>query len=249
MKNIFKNRKILFVILGVVFFSIILIVSIILLNKNKLTELEKVKIEEASSKIENYLDEIILHNDDEGKYINFAIEYIYNETDKDSYSIEDILNIVNDTFDIEYKEEEIARIGITSEMVDKGIVFDSNDKVFKYNVEKTKADIATTPIIKYQINKIKKKNKNKFEVKYDKYIVENPYEILNYYNNKNIERTSEEKEYDTTDIIAYLKGEAKIGVVKKIINKDNISGFGKIEEGSTIVYILKDGKLVIDEIK
>lgn len=249
MKNIIKNKKILFSVLGVLLIAIISIVVILLLNKNKLTELEKVKIEEASQVVENYLDEIILHNDNDGKYINFAIEYLYNETDKESYSLEDILNIINENFNIEYKEEDIAKVGITSEMVDKGIVYDSTDKVFKYNAKKTKADIAATPIIKYQINKIKKKSKDKFEVKYDKYIIENPYEILNYYNNKNIERTDEEVEYDTTDIVAYLKGEAKMGVIKKIINKDNISEFGKIEEGTTVIYILKDGKLVIDEIK
>lgn len=249
MKNVIKNKKILFIILGVAIVSVLLILAIVLLNKNKLTELEKVKIDEASFKVENYLDEILLHNEDEGKYINFAIEYLYNETDKESYSIEDILNIINDTFDKDYKEEDIIKVGITSEMVAKGIVFDSATKEFKYNAQKTNADIAATPIIKYQINKIKKKNKNKFEVKYDKYVVENPYEILNYYNNRNIEKAGEEKLYDTTDIVSYLKGATKIGVIKKIINKDNISEFGKIEDGSTVIYILKDGKLVIDEIK
>lgn len=248
MKKILKNKIVLFSIIGLLFLSIVIVI-IMLLNKNKLTELERVKINEASQIVENYLDEITLHNDTEGKYIDFAIELLYNETDKELYSIEDVLNVINGTFDIDYKEEELLKVGITSEMVDKGIVFDSTNNSFKYNSGKTKADIAATPIIKYSINKINKKDNNTFEVKYDKFIVENPNEIYNYFVNENIERSSEEEKYDTKDIIAYLKGEEKIGKIKKIINSENIKEFGKIEDGPTIKYILKDDKLLIGELK
>ena len=248
MKNILKNKKILIIPIALVLL-IGIVVTVILMNKYKLTDLEKVMIEDASSKVENYLDEIVLHDDNEGKYINYAIEYLYNETDDSEYTMEAILNVINTTFNIEYTEEDIAKAGITREMVDKGIVFNSTNNTFKYNAIKTPIDISNTPIVKYGIKNIKKKSNSEFEVTYEKYVVENPYEIYNYYNNKNNELAEGEKKYDTKDIVSYLKGEKKIGIIKKEITKDNISNYGKIEKGPKVTYILKDGNLVIDKIK
>lgn len=249
MKNLLKNKKLIFISLGVLLAVVVAVIIIILVNKNKLTDLEKVKIKEASSKVENYLDEIVLHEDNEGKYINYAIEYLYNETDDKEYSMESIIETINTSFNIEYKEEDVAKAGITKEMVDKGIVYDSTNNTFKYNVTKTPADVANTPIIKYGIKKIKKKSNSKFEVTYEKYVVENPNEIYNYYNNENNKNTDGERKYDTKEIVAYLKGEEKIGKIKKTITKDTISNYGKIEKGPKVTYILKDDKLVIDKIK
>lgn len=246
MNKLLKNKKILFAILGV-FLLALIIISIMIINGKKLTELEKMKIYETSEKIENYIDEVLLHEDDEGRYISFAIEYLYNETNKNEYSVDDIIEVINTTFDIDYTAEEILQIGISLEMLNKGIIFDSSSYVFKYDTEKTLVDIADTSLVKYSIKEIKKKNKEEFKVVYEKYIVENPYEVLNYYNDKNINKKEDEEEYDTRKIIGYLSGTEKVGVIKKIINSENIKEVGKIEEGPTLIYIVKDGNLVIKE--
>ena len=110
-----------------------------------------------------------------GKYINFAAEYLYNENNKEEFSLKDVLDVINDTFDINYGDEDLSKIGVSSRMLDKNIVYDNTSSLFKYKQNKTQIDIANTPIIKYELKKIKKISKKKFEVTLEKYVVENPY--------------------------------------------------------------------------
>ena len=245
-KKIFANKKILFIIVGAILLVAALIVFLYV-NSHKLTKLEKIKITEFSDKYADYMDEVEDSKDDKGRYINFAIEYLYNNSDKDSYPLDEVLNIINEVYDVSYSDEDIQKIGISEGMLNKGIVYDSGENSFKYNISKTRADIAATPIVKYNIQKIKKINKNNFEVIYDKYTVENPYEILNYFDKYNIEKEDPEEKIDTKDIIAYLKGETKVGVIKKLITKDNIKEFGKIDGDIKIKLVIKNNKLIIDK--
>ena len=140
-------------------------------------------------------------------------------------------------------------------MLNKGIVFDSANNQFKYNINNTRLDIANKKIIKYELKKIKKINKNKFKVIYDKYLVENPYDIYNYYNEKNISKneiseiTQGELNKDDLSLITdYLKGEEKLSKIKNMINKNNIKNFGKIDGEISIIYVIKNEKLVIEKI-
>ena len=65
--------------------------------------------------------------------------------------------------------------------------------------------------------------------------------------------TDEEKEnytpYDTSDIYNYLTCKGKITSVKEAIDKDNIEKVGKVDKEITVTYIIKDDKLLIDEVK
>ena len=218
---------------------LIIILLIIFIPKNKLTNLEKVKINEINDEVINYIDEVYEY-DDEGKYISFAIEYLYNETNKLEYSNQEVLDIINKYFNKNYKIEDISNIGITNRMADKGITY-SIDK-YVYNNKLTKKEISTKVLYKYSINKINKINSKKFIVKYNRYIVENPYEILNYYENKNI---NNDNKYDTSNINKYLNGDNKVKLIKESITKDNSKKDGNIE----ITYIIKDNRLLIDNIK
>ena len=98
-----------------------------------------------------------------------------------------------------------------------------------------------------------KKKKNKFIVTYDKYVVENPYEILNYYNDSAMNIPEDQKEnyqpYDTSAIYNYLTCKGKITTLKDAITKDNIEKLGKIDKQLEVTYIIKDDNLVIDNIK
>lgn len=252
LKDILKNKKLLMII-GIVI--LILIFLIFIIQRFSLTKLEKLKIKEVSTSIENYLDEVILYPDDDGRYINFAIEYLYNTTDKSEFSIDEVIDVVNNYFSLDYNEKIINEIGISNRMLDKGIVFDSSKKTFEYKDKNTRLDIANRPIVKYNLTKIKKLNKDKFRVTYEKYIVENPYDIFNYYNNNNINKNDIEEitkgdtdKKDLTDITEYLKGNQKIGVIKNLIDEDNIKNFGKIDGNVSILYVIKNKKLIIKKI-
>lgn len=221
---------------------IALIITLVIINSNKITNLEEIKINEFSNEISNYIEEFE-NIDDEGKYINYAIEYLYNTENKTEYSIDEITNVINETFNVKYVQEDIIELGITPKMLEKGITIDSSSNMLKYNITKTRVDIANTPINKYEKVSIKKVNKEKFIVTFKKYIIENPYEILNYYNNQNI---NEDDKYNIEDVSEYLKGNRKISVIKDFINIEDIKHYGKENGTLELELIIKDNKLVIN---
>ena len=245
-KDIFKNlihdkSKLTKIVIAL----LILIIIIFILNTLVFSRLERVKINEVNDKLANYLDEVVLYPEDDGRYINFAIEYLYNTTEKKKYKFNEVLNVINDTFALDYTEKDLEKIGITLAMANKGIVIDGNNHEYVYNNNKTRADIANTPIIKFYPTSTKRISINKYKVSYDKYIVENPYEILNYYEDKNLKA---KKKYDTSDIVEYLKGNRKIDVIKDSVNANNISKIGKIDGKITITFVVKNNKVLIKKI-
>ena len=248
-KELLKNRKVRIGLYGLAGFIIVLAFIMLILNYNKITKLEKVKIEEKSAEISDYFNEITENKDDKGNYINFAVEYLYNTKDKEKYTIDEIKDVINSNFDLEYTDKTIGDIGISQAMQGKGIVFDNATGTFKYSYSRTITDIANDKIYYFKINKIKKINKNKFKVVYDKYVVSNPYEILNYYNDYNIEHYDKiDEQFDTSKIVNYLKGKEKVGAIKKIIREEDNKKFGSVEGKTTVVYVIKDKKLLIEKI-
>lgn len=252
LQNILKNKKVLLIILSLI---VIIILFIFCIRQYNLTKLEKIKIKEVSNSVENYLDEIILYPDDQGRYINFAMEYLYNNTDRDEFSIQEIIDVINDLFELDYDEKKIIEIGISPQMLEKGITFDSSAKTFKYASKATRLDIANKKIVKYHLTNIKKQGKDKFKVTYEKYVVENPYDIFNYYNNSNITKNEIDEitkgdtdKKELKDITEYLKGKEKISVIKDLIDEDNIEKFGKKDGKVSIIYVIKNKKLVIRKI-
>ncbi len=224
---------------------LVLIIIIFILNTLVFSRLERVKINEVNNKLANYLDEIVLYPDDEGRYINFAIEYLYNTTEKKTYKFDEVLDVINNTFALDYTEKDLEKIGITLQMANKGIIIEGNNHEYVYNNKKTRADIANTPIVKFNPKSTKRITINKYKVTYDKYVVENPYEVLNYYEDLNL---NSKKKYNTTDLVEYLKGNKKANVIKDSINEKNIEKFGKIDGHITITFVVKNNKVLIKKI-
>lgn len=246
-KNPFKNIKINKKKLPkIAIIAAIIIVIIVILNTLVFSRLERVKINEVNNKLANYLDEVVKNSEDEGKYVNYALEYLYNTSDDKKYSFDEVLEVINDTFAVDYTKKEIEKIGVTVDMANKGIVIDGNNHEYIYNYQKTRADIANTPIVKYYPKKVKRVSINKYKVTYDKYVVENPYEVLNYYEDLNLKK--EKDRYDTTDIVEYLKGNRKIGVIKDAINEKNIEKIGKIDGSISVTFVVKNNKVLIKKI-
>lgn len=239
-KELTTNKKIM---LNIVLLVLIILLIFVLVYNFKLTKLERVKINDFDKKTSIFMEEYSDYEDD-GKYISYAIEYLNSKYNKNEYSVDEVIDIINSTFNVSYTKQKIYKIGITVRMLEKGIVFDDVNGVYKYNSEKTRSDISETPIIKYELKKIKKKSKNRFVLTYNKYEVKDPYKILNYYNS--LEKVNNKK---LNIIVSYLKGNSNISNVKSLITEKNINNFGKKIGTKKVTLIIKNKNLVIDKIK
>lgn len=240
MKNLRKN-----IYLNIILLLLVVFLIFILVYNFKITKLEKIKIEEFDKKVSNYLDEYVDNNDD-GKYIIFAIESLNGEKDKNTFSTDEIIKKINNTFDIKYTRKDIITTGITEGMLEKGIVYEDDKDQFVYNNKRTRQDIANDTIVKYNLKSVKKKSRNKFVLKYEIYEVKDPYKILNYYNNLTNKNNDSKK---SKIILSYLKGDSTKDTVKDIIDEKNIKEFGKVIGKKKVILIIKDKKLIISNIK
>lgn len=251
LKEFFTNRKkeqekyknkIMIICVGVLLL-VILLTLIINSSKNNINKLEKIKIEEVSNDIMSFMEEIEdVDSKEVDKYISYALEYSYNFNDKNELTVKEIKDLIESKFTIKLKEKDIKDIGITPLLLDKNIYHNPEEN--KYSIDKsniTQPMIAKIPITTYEIDTIERK-KDKYIITYDKYVVSNPYEVLNYYNDNNIDSKQSKK------IMDYLTCKGKITSVKEAINKDNITKVGKIKESVIVTYILKKDKLLVDSI-
>lgn len=242
-------KKNILIILG----AILLFTLLILLIVNKpISPLEKIKLEEVSNDITNYFFEIDnIDNTEIDKYINYAFSYNLNENDKKSISIDEMYNIINSKFKVNLKKEDIESIGITPSMALKGIMFNNDTSEFYINdSKKSYAEIASTKIYKYDIKKIKKISNKKYSIIYDKYIIENPYEVLNYYNELSNDEKNKDKYLDIANkISSYLKGDGTLKDIIPYIDKDVLKKCGKREKKIKITFIVKDGNLMVNSYK
>lgn len=240
MKNLRKN-----IYLNIILLLLVVFLIFILVYNFKITKLEKIKIDEFDKKVSNYLDEYI-DNEDDGKYIIFAIESLSSEKDKNTFSTDEIIKKINNTFDIKYTKKDIFTTGITESMLEKGIVYEDDKDQFIYNNKRTRQDIANDTIVKYNLKSVKKKSRNRFVLKYEIYEVKDPYKILNYYNNLTNKNNDSKK---SKIILSYLKGDSTKDTVKDIIDEKNIKEFGKVIGKKKVILIVKDKKLIISNIK
>ena len=234
------DKKILIGI-GAFFLVVVLVLGYMLFNK--ITNVERIKLTESSEKIAPFVGEVINNKEEDGCYITFAIDYLYATTDKKSFSVYEVVDVINEFFDVNISVDDVSKIGLTSYMMNKGINFDTTAGGFSYEYNRTRTDIAATPLINYNISKIKKVNKNKFYVYYDKLLVEDPYKLLNYYSDQEEPNTDAVKE-----ITQYVKGEIIPSKVLKYINKDNIEKIGKNDGVIRVTYTVKDNKVRISKI-
>ena len=237
-----KEKKSIAIIAGAALLLCIILalVAFNVKSSHEMSELEKMKLNEISDELSANL-EYVEGSKDIGDYIIYALEYNYNVNDSKELSIKDMVKFFEDTFTKKITEEDIRKVGITPNMVDKNITAD--EETFKLNVlEPSYAEIAAREIAKYNVKEITKTGTNKYSVKYEKYIVTNPYEVLNYYNDNGDTEAANE-------ITKYLKGETKVTTIKKYITDKNQSKVGKKDKEVTVNYVVKDKKVLIDSIK
>ena len=243
-----KDKKKRNILIGLL---LVVVLLIVLFGCNRLTSLEEKTIKDVSKKVMPYMDRIenSKEKDKLGKYVYYAVEYAYNEQDKTEVTVDEIKKIIRETFNYKINDKKVREMPLTNEMLQNGITYDFEKETFindKSGV--TQSDIANKKLVFYEISDITKKSSDKFKVKYDKYVVTNPYEILNYYSDLNTknEGKKNKKTYDITPIFNYLTAKGKEKDIKNYVIGSNFDKFAKKKGEFIVNYIVKDDEILID---
>ena len=225
--------------------------ALVLVNKKDtgITDLEKSSIINFSDKAMLYIDSI------EGKeadgadiYVTYALNYAYNEEDKNTLSIDEIKDIVKKYFDVKLDQAKLEEGLITPTLAENFISYDSEKKEYTLNISNMSyTDIANTEVAVYLFDSATK-DKDVYKAIYKKYIISNPYEVLNYYDDLNNDEENTEK-YDTTKILNYLKGKEKVRALKEAVKPDMILEVAEYSKSLEIDLVLKNDKLLITSMK
>ena len=230
------------------------LIAFIIISNHHLSDVELAFIRSASDDTMMYIEQIVDSDGDENdRYIAYALTYAQNERDVTELTADEIQNIVQDRFNVEITSDEINDVGITAYLFDKQISHRPEEKVYTLNAENlSQSQIAKIPITKYVIKHIGKAGGNYF-VEYEKYVVDNPYSILDYYQKQTESLPDEERAAnpfpEASGVYKYLVAEGKIKDIKTAINKDNIESIGRIDGSLKVTYIVKNDKLLVDKIE
>ena len=215
----------------------------------QVSNLERMKIEDASNSYLSYFEEI-QNNRGNGldQYIVYALTYSYNEKNDSSLTSLEIQKMIKDIFNVKLSEDKVQKNGISPLLLEKHVAYDQKSDTYTLDTNVfSQSDLAEIPIYKYRIQSIKKKSGSRYVVQYKKYVVENPYDILNYYGNSVGGGTS--NRVDTTKILNYLTAKGKIIDIKLACNDEILEKYGKDEGNVTIVYRIHNDQLQIINLK
>lgn len=233
----FLQENIKIVILGIL--GLIFLVAIILyliLSKN-VSQIEENKIKQESRDLVNYIDDIVDSDSKEiDKYIIYALDYSYNVNSINTLNSEEISDFLEKNINVRINEKDINKLGITPIMLKRNVTFDSGSNSYTLNdLNLDKKTLSETKITYYRLDKIKRKSAKKYKLVYTKFVIEDPYEMLNYFLEYNT------KVKDSKDLIdIYLLKEylvsGKVSNIKEFLNSNDLN---------MNVFSKKKGKLKI----
>ncbi|MBR3523192.1 MAG: hypothetical protein IKN87_00705 [Bacilli bacterium] len=243
------NRRLGLIVLCGLGFIFLVTILIYLFHFRSLSSLEKKNIREKNSEIINYLNYLDVDAKDDEKYIVYALIYNKIELNKNRLTGEEIATFIKDNFNKEITKDDIKNVGITPYMLDNNVSYEPGNDTYSIVFNTVDAStISKKEIAYYKVKKMSKVNRKKYKVTYEKYVIENPYEVLNYY----MEQNTQKKEQDLIDlspIKSYLMGSGSLSSFKKVINEDDIKNFAKYDKKISIIFVVKDDELLIDKIK
>lgn len=255
----FINKNLGIVALGIIIVIFLVFTLIYFIGTKHISAIEEKELKEKSRNLISYIEDIALSDSDKiDKYIIYALDYSYNVHSKNEMTCEEIYEFLKDNFTLKTSAEEIKNSGVSPLMLEKNITYDSIKNSYTMNIISKDAEtISKTPVVYYKLEKIRKINKKKYVMTYTKYTIENPYEMLNFYLDKNMNVEGKENEdgeitYDLVDITPirnYLMGNAKIIEFKNSINEDDIEEYSKKGGKLKVTYTVSDDKLLINKIK
>ncbi|MBR6811139.1 hypothetical protein IKM56_01725 [Candidatus Saccharibacteria bacterium] len=246
MKNIRKRKPIALIIIFA--FSILLSLLILLfINSRKLTDAEKIAIEEHSKPLINYLDNFETIEDreeqptTEQQYIALAVDYFHFERSQDEIEPENLKTFIQENFNYEINLNDLE-FNLQNELLSQKGTSASyeDDKIHLSYRDPSKKERAVISLNYYSPSEIKKKH-GSYIVKYDRYIIESPYDMLNC--------LSESESDKTTDLMAYLNAKSNIASAQKAITKECAEKITEPKSSLKVTYKTKDNKFYIEKIE
>ncbi len=233
LKRVIKKENIKYFVVGI----IIILLFLLIIDRFRISDLENISIRMYSDKMMTYMS--TLEKDDLDHYICYTVVYYKNEYHKNSVKLKEIVEFINNHFDIQVSNKQLRKIGITPYMIEQYITYDSTtDEYIVTTDELTPSVIADIPLIKYDIKKIRKKNRNTYEVVYKQYKVTNPHKVLNIYMDKKDDLAVE-------DINDYLRGESNRKDIEKYLNAESIGKIRKYVGTIKVQYKISNNNILI----
>lgn len=238
-------RVVILGILGIIF--LIAIFTYFCISKN-LSKIEEEKIKTESIEYSNYLEDIKdIKKNNLDKYIIYTLDYSKYVNEQNKMTSKEIKDFLETNLNKKVEEKDIKDFGVNNNMLDKNITYNSiEDSYIMNDTEIDRKSLENIPITYYKIKKIRKINKKKYIIKYDKYIIDNPYELINFYlerNRKIIEKDNKESvdEIDLTLIRNYLTT-GNIKDIKHFLNMNDkeLSSYSKVKGHAKVTYLVND---------
>jgi len=241
------KRKIIILIL---IFSVPLLlcfVILLLIRSTKPSSAEKIAVENYAKTYTKYLANFEPIPDSEHQptieqqYSMFALDYFHYEKNQNEIPIADFKNFIQETFDYNIDTTD-PNIFTTSDLIiKKGISANIDDDKINVNYpeldKKARAHIALNYFAQNEI----KKSHDSFEVDYDQYEIETPYDMLNC--------LAETESPNTAKLMSYLKAETNINTALDAISLECAQKITEPKAQITVTYGVKNNKFFIQKIK
>lgn len=247
-------KKRIIIIGAVLLAAILIIVGIFLLNnarKSKLSSLEETFVKDAGKTPKLYFDKLDI-DDGNGieEYICFAVYYNFLENNQNKTTVSDVDTIIKKYFSKRIELDKIKENMLSPALFNNNINYDMETETFTLDQPKySQMDIANITIPVYLYEKATSK-KDEFIVTYKKYNINNPYDVLNYFDQRNSEiqrNSSDENLVDTKDILEYLQGKGNVNSIKSKVDSNMIEKVGTYEKSIKVTYVIENDNILIKE--
>ena len=247
----YLKENIRIVILGILALIFLVTIIVYLIISKNISKIEEEKINKETREYANYIEDIVdIKSKDLDKYIIYTLDYYDNVNGINELSSAEISEFLNNSLNKKVKEEEVLNFGVNPNMVEKNITFDASTNKYKLNEAKLdRQSIAKNEVIYYRQKKLRKINKNKYKITYEKYIIKDPYAVLDYFLERNRQDKGQEQkdgtmQYDIVDISEMkeylITGE--VSHLKHFLNQNEkeMKKFAKKSGKIKITYVIND---------
>ena len=241
------DRKQLGVIslIGVGIVALVVIIIFLFMSKN-ISQIERNTIMDKSTVYSYYLEYAEDKKKGTDDYIIFALKYSTINNHKSGLSSAELSKLISEIFNVKIDEDTIRKNGISEKMLKENIMYSPSDDV--YDMITPKVDpktIAETQVSYYKFKKLSRINSKKYSIVYQKYIIEDPYKVLNYYIDKN---NQSDRIYDIAPYRNYLVGSDSTVRFKESIIADDIQNYAKKDKKYKVTYIVDGDNVLIDKV-
>jgi hypothetical protein len=225
---------------------IIPVIIVYLFSTKNISSLEKRALMEKSDEVIHYLDYLDVDKLTNDNYILFALSYSLYNNGKAKLSSTQIAEDINNRFNVKVSAEDVKNNGISPLLLDANITYNTTNDVYELNaktVDVTK--IAKTPVNYYMVKKVSKINKKKYDIVYQKYVIDDPFKVLNHY----IDQNAQTENYtDINPYRNYVSGSDSVIRFKEAIIKEDLDYFARFDSKIKVTFVVEDDKILIDKV-